>query len=742
MVAVVLCNMLFLCRGECAVEEVKEPNINIRHLNSAEAQAQKMIAEVRGISYVDQNIRKDMVYENRSSLQTSTFMGGSSPGTSLVTLSSFAKPRFISPTPFFQPTPKKRFATANTFLFLDTVRKFISVCASDCETLQGRLQNHTLLKHHYVSFGGEIDEHMKSLLGEPSRDLERAPDFNTLKIGLRATKNCDRVEHIDRDHLVKVTAKVKTAQPITTLARPLTLVAEGSDTKDYLRPLGNGHESRIEPALPAVLYTQALPQALPKLVCEMFATDDADSNELSTIRLLVPKGADYSVLDQTPAKVRQNMCLALKGNAQKFVEKCKIAEQQLTCTVDEAFEIEFLLSRKDNPYLRRLFEQTFPKYMFHPYSDMAFMFWHSTAFSTMKENYGPQIKHFVDFLNLTSKMSFQSVAQFVRFLSEEVNRKLIAKFVPQFFRLKVRTRSADSSKNWWAGLNKCYRIHGRKLAHYVSPDIKKACLRALFSEREPTDGLYAKEWVLLIQWCFQGPLKRQLLGLFLVYMMRLGMRAHTVAKLRSCGPLLIRDPKSKTLAIHQWGLMAKNCKRHLGDVPTFRMIKQEPISPLQPYICAVWALQRICEIRHSLNVRHDSFLFSDKGLPMTPKEFRELIQTTLKKWQKQTQKICPLLKVLNMGAHTPRKTFVNIATYFNLSEPEIKMMMASTWPSIKASYVETSRAFNDSQPWTKLLACFEMTESKQRKLYSKLTKPIPKVTRRLVDEFDDLALYD
>ena len=688
------------------------------------------VAAASEATFFGRNERAEAANTLKSDVQTERLVG-SNPNNqpAIVTFEQICSPRYVSPTPFFL---ELKCQDRGKTYFIKTVENFIRICGKECKNLKSSLETSTLLKHHYLSQGGEIEKTFRSVLdGEPV-------DLSEIKTPAMAAFSVPTEE--EYSPVQRLTAAMKGQQTESTSIRPV-MITGGRDVDNYIRGAAEASVVQIAPLSKQVPQLPKFRVPFPSSSVEtpMFGKG---GKRKANVELLIAKGEGKLMLTGRFVKSRQTVSLLLSSNTRRFVEKCKNTEQWLFNTPDEVFYIEQLLRKASNPYLRRLFVQTFPKYTLHPFQSEAYLFWYSTAYSTMKGNYGPQIKQFVDYVNFVSSYKFPSVSHFVQFLRTEKNRRSMASYVTAFFQIRASTRSSDSVANWWSGINKCYLVWGRKLSYYVSADIKKSIKNGYFSESHETDGLYAKEWVIFIHWCYSKSLKYKLAGLFMCYMMRMGMRAGTLALLHFQGPMLVHDPKLKLWSIHQWGLTAKNCKRPLGDLPTFRMIKEEPPSRVKPFLCAVWALQQICMLRKSLKVDHDCFLFSETGDTFSPSQWRNVITTFLREWQSTVAKSWPLVQALKLGGHTPRKTFANIAEFYNLSSPEIKMMMASSMSSIKSHYLEKSRAYNSSDSWTKLLNCFQLKTSSHKPLLKGLTKPLVKQSRITLDEFDVLSLYD
>ena len=359
----------------------------------------------------------------------------------------------------------------------------------------------------------------------------------------------------------------------------------------------------------------------------------------------------------------------------------------------------------------------------------------------MTKNYGSQIRAFVDYINAVSDFHFPSVAQFVYALRKEPIRCAIGKFVEGFFHQKVMKKSSNSSGNWWGAINYCYKLHAVSLKSYAPAILKRSILRGYHSLSHPTEGFFTSEWIQLIHEGYtSGDPEIVLETLFLVYMMRMSLRSDTTAKLSAFSPMLVRKGNSKLLELHQWAIEAKNCQYSLNHLPTFSKVTEEPESPHKKYICAVWALQQISRFRKQYNITNRGFVFNLKNESPSPNTWRKTVANRLVAFQERVKLTHPHVGYIRIGGHTPRKTYANIATSFNLTDKEIRMVMRNrSMNCIRRHYINCSRAHALTSSWGSHLKTFIMKPTDVTKGISSFTKSFTDKDRKNYFAEEDLS---
>ena len=611
--------------------------------------------------------------------------------------------------PFFRRKKLKKLRKGNFYMH-QTVEKLIKICGGNCLQVKQNMDNRILHKMHYLSQGGEnvlTNGEIPILPRRGLQDLELVQQSRTIAPGISATVN-DWHKSILQDLRNPEGAKMKTNH-----TTPMLMVA-GRDMEMVVQPLAAGSITHIQTA-----------------TRETSRTKNGPAENLA---LITPKGRK-AFCSKNYAAAKQNMAMMLQSNERFWLQKAKNSRQIMIGTVEEAFHIQHLITKTENPYLRRLVAQNFPDIERHPHMGLTFNFYSGVDWTTLNGNYASQMRSFIKFVNerIIERMGkrarvFDSIASFVFYLTIERNRVQIGTFISRYMRERVQQAASKSTNNWWSAIAWCYTVQGTKLANYTPKIGRKTLVRAFHIPSDPTDGLYVPEWTNFIAWCYQGPPAQKLLGIFMVYMMRLGMRANTLAKLHMNGPILVWDRTNEIFCIHQWATEQKNVKAYKGHLPSFTMVKAEERNKMSPFICPIWAYEQIQFFREKLRVKHQYFLFDINGNPYAPRAFGETVVRTLVAWKKHHVDYFPHLQALKMGRHTPRRTLSNVATWFGIPELQIKMIMRNkSLEVIRNHYTQTSRAYHESQTWNTHMRCRSMTEAQMKKVINKWSKvPTPK----------------
>ena len=614
---------------------------------------------------------------------------------SLVTFPDFSVKKYKARTPYFleHHNYSDLVKREKTFLMIDTVRNFIKKCKGNCTSLLQDQKQHLIHRTQYnAGLGDEVDMSHRSMKLKDSDDLEKLHDVKFDSPGLST----------DMQTFEKLWDCRNSSRAPVIVAAPCIM----------------GHVPN-PPQLPVIPSKGGERQDMKNWLSGMASSLHVN---LKPCRSDLVKGKHDLMLNPaslyTPMRWgagRQNLKSLMDCNTQAFLQKLPQTRQIMFGDVDEAFQIAYLLAKEENQFLQRLFHQvTKGTLSSNKHFALAAMFWSGCEFSTLRGNYGPQIKAFVDYLH-GHDIHFHSVARFVLALQDEATRIKIGRLVPSYFSLRVPTKSSNSSSNWWGAINYCFVLHSSSLKQYAPKILKRSIKRAFASLSEPTEGFFVREWTNLI---YSGLTSSDpeiyLETLFLIYMMRMALRCNTTAQLLMSGLTLIFDRETKLYTLHQWGIKAKNCNALLGDIPKFSKVREEPDSPLKPYICAVWALKQILLFRNKLGVNHDYFLFDIHGNRVTPSQWLSRVTSRLKSFQAQFAQNYPLIAHIRIGGHTPRKTYSNIATHFNFPKEEVRMMLRNTsWNCIREHYLKNSRAYNEAKAWSSHILTCEMTSSER-----------------------------
>ena len=626
-------------------------------------------------------------------------------------LPDFSVERYVSKTPFFLKVKPLKLPH-NHFDIVETVKNFIKVLAPHCERLLQEQKAYLLERTQYLSGWGEVELTNPDLGTGGLVDAERIPPELTARPGATTDSG-----HWDRAYSANPHTTPVNSRPIFLADVPLSLPPSFLKLWDFV-----GEDRDL---------TRFVRDGIARCHLTKLAPNENNFKKV-TKPLEIITSKEQSTVDPTFPAARQNLRLFAAGipTINKFASKFERSCQVLRQTVDEAFQIEHLLAQNGNVFVRRLIMYYTKGLPQQPHLGLAYLFYQGLKASTISKNYGPQIKASIDYCNSVLEKPFKSVAQFVYSLRNEQTRRLVGNQVPRFFCLRAYSKSSHSANNWWSAISYCFKMHAHSLKHYASPVLRRSILRGFVSITNPTEGFFATEWILLIrQGYLSGDLQTVLDTLFLVYMMRLSLRSDTIAKLSNSSPMLIRQGNQKLCDLHQWAIEAKNSQYELGHIPTFSRIKEEPDSPTKPYVCAVWALKMIRQIRHQCDISHTGFLFDTKGNSVSPTVWRNKVTSRLKMFQKQIAPEFPHVKLIRVGGHTPRKTFANIAASFNLTDAEIRMVMRNrSMNVIRRHYLECSRAYKKSKSWNSHLNIVHMA-----------SKDVAKGVRHFTTKFDAMS---
>ena len=645
------------------------------------------------------------------------------PTASIVRFPDFSVKKYRAKTPYFVPHVNFEHLISrkqHCYLMLHTVKQFIKICKPECTSLLNDQKNYLLNRTQYnAGLGDEIDIAASRCQVNPTEDLEKRNDIlwdmcgedtNSPKFKDMFGANVRELGPINSFQMI-MGHVTPSAPPLL----PITPGGEHQDTKTWLSAIAHAEQFRLQ----------------------------ATRHDLipGTSTLLVNQQGMSSPMRWMAA--RQDLQLAMRGiSSRKFLQKMGQTTQLLFGDVDEAFEIEYLFAKEENQFLRRLFAQTTEgKLACNKFMTLAMMFWSGCEFSTLKSNYGPQIKAFVDYLH-GHDIHYSSVARFIAALEDEGLRKKVGTLVPSYFNLRVATKSSNSVTNWWGAINYCYCLHSSSLKEYAPKVLKRSIKRSFTSLSFPTEGFFVREWIHLIhQGLSSSDPEIYLETLYLIYMMRMALRSNTTAELYMTGLTLVFDRMSQLFTLHQWGIKAKNCQALLGDLPKFSKVKEEPDSPIKPYICAVWALKKIMQFREQIGVSHDYFLFDVHGNHITPDRWLNRVKCRLLNFQAQFAQIYPLIANIKIGGHTPRKTYANIATYFGFPKEEIRMILRNTsWNCIREHYLKNSRAYNSAKSWSSHILMREMTDGERSQAIDRFSTTLNAKQRlqwKLALEFQD-----